>query len=291
MNKILLLIGVIVIGMVLFVGGFFLGQVNAQDFQPGSMMGGYNGNAQTGYGMMGNGMMNGGMMGGFGGSVNADPLTIEQAESAVSNYLAGLSDDSLVLGEIMIFDNHAYTQVLTAESGQGAFELLVDPVTGNAFPEPGPNMMWNTEYGMMNGDYGDMMNGQEGGMMGSGMMNGQYGGMMGSGMMNGQYGGMMGSGMMNGQFDNMMGNFGINPDAETSVTEEDAIRLAQEYLDTNLPGTTSDEHADTFPGYYTIHVENDGNVVGMLSVNSYSGQVFFHHWHGEFIEMSEEDHS
>ena len=170
MNKILLLIGVIIIGIVLFVGGVFLGQVNAQDFQPGSMMGGYNGNAQTGYGMMGSGMMNGGIMGGFDGLVNVDPLTIEQAETAVSNYLAGLIDNNLILGEIMIFDNHAYAQVLNAESGLGAFELLVDPVTGYVFPEPGPNMMWNTEYGMMIG--------QEGGMMGSGGM-----GMMGSGMM------------------------------------------------------------------------------------------------------------
>jgi hypothetical protein len=278
MNKILLLIGVIIIGIVLFVGGVFLGQVNAQDFQPGSMMGGYNGNSQTGYGMMGSGMMNGGMMGGFDGLVNVDPLTIEQAETAVSNYLAGLIDNNLILGEIMIFDNHAYAQVLNAESGLGAFELLVDPVTGYVFPEPGPNMMWNTEYGMMIG--------QEGGMMGSGVM-----GMMGSGMMSGLYGGMMGSGMMNGQFDRTMGNFGIDPNTETNVTEEDAIGLAQEYLDANLPGTTADDHADSFPGYYTIHVEQDGNIIGMLSVNGYNGQVFFHHWHGEFIEMSEEDHS
>ncbi|NIP27727.1 MAG: hypothetical protein GWO38_28915, partial [Phycisphaerae bacterium] len=52
------------------------------------------------------------------------------------------------------------------DTGSGAFEVLVDPVTRNVFPEPGPNMMWNTEYGMMSG--GNM------GMMG-GMMNGQYG--------------------------------------------------------------------------------------------------------------------
>ena len=266
MNKILLLISVIIIGVALFVGGVFLGQVNAQELQPGSMMGGYNGNSQTGYGMMGNnnpamgvGMMGSGMMTSFGGLIDTDPLTIEQAETAVSNYLSTLSDDNLILGEIMIFDNHAYAQVLDTSTGIGAFEVLVDPITEDVFPEPGPNMMWNTEYGMMSGQYGGMM-------------------------------GMMGGSMMNGQYGNMIGNFGIASDAESSITEKDAVRLAQEYLDVALPGTAADDHADAFPGYYTIHIEQDGNVIGMLSVNQFNGQVFAHHWHGDFIEMADEGH-
>jgi hypothetical protein len=57
-----------------------------------------------------------------------------------------------------------------------------------------------------------------------------------------------------------------------------------------LPGKTADETADMFPGYYTLHVLEDGETVGMLSVNSYTGQVFFHHWHGDFIEMANEEH-
>jgi hypothetical protein len=28
----------------------------------------------------------------------------------------------------------------------------------------------------------------------------------------------------------------------------------------------------------------------MLSVNAYTGQVFLHHWHGDFIEMAGEEH-
>ena len=39
---------------------------------------------------------------------------------------------------------------------------------------------------------------------------------------------------------------------------------------------------------YTIDLERDGQIVGMLSVNGYDGQVFPHTWHGTFIEMSEE---
>ena len=303
MNKKLLLAGAIIAGIVFIAGGVFLGQANAQDSWPGSMMGRFGSNAPSAYGMMGGGMMHeqyGGMMPGFGSQVDVEPLTIEEAQTAVSNYLDGLNDNELVLGEIMIFDNHAYAQVLNSETGLGAFELLVDPVTGNVFPEPGPNMMWNTEYGMMSGESGGMMNGQHGGMMNGqygGMMNGQYGGMMNGqhgGMMNGQYGGMMSGqygGMMNGAFGHMMDDFGIDPDEEISVTEEDAVSLAQEYLDANLPGTNADDHADSFPGYYTVHIERDGRVIGMLSVNGYNGQVFLHHWHGEFIEMAGEGHS
>ena len=43
-----------------------------------------------------------------------------------------------------------------------------------------------------------------------------------------------------------------------------------------------------FYGYYTIELEKDGQIVGMLSVNGYDGQVFYHTWHGVFIEMSKE---
>jgi len=286
MNKTLLVIITLVTGIALFAGGIFFGQVNAQTNQQGWMMGSWNdqaapsmmGNGQFGPGMMGGGqysgmmgmMMNGGMMSGqygsgmmgsFGGSTNVAPLSIADAETAVTNYLTILNNDNLSLGEIMIFDNHAYAQIIDATSGTGAFEVLVDPVTKNVFPEPGPNMMWNTEYGMMSGGNFGMM----GGMMGEG----QY------------------EGMMSG---NMMGNFGYAPDAEINITAEEAVDAAQEYLDAYLPGKTAEEHADSFPGYYTLHILEDSEVVGMLSVNAYTGQVFLHHWHGDFIEMTGEEH-
>ena len=54
---------------------------------------------------------------------------------------------------------------------------------------------------------------------------------------------------------------------------------------------TADEHADAFYGYYTIHTLENGEVVGMLSVNGFTGQVFPHTWHGELVEMGDEaDH-
>jgi hypothetical protein len=130
----------------------------------GSSRGGYDnsgmmGRSWGGYGaggVMGNGaagMMGGGMMGygalGSSSLSNIEPLTLEEAKAAVENYLAALGNENLTLGEMMIFDNNAYAQILEADTGVGAQEVLVDPVTLAVYPEYGPNMMWNQKYGMM----------------------------------------------------------------------------------------------------------------------------------------------
>jgi len=116
-------------------------------FGPGGMMGG--GMMGYGLGRSWNGYGPGGMMGfGASGLTAAEPLTVEQAQSAVQDYLTSIGDDNLVLGEIMIFDNHAYAQILEADTGFGAMEVLVDPTTLAVYPEHGPNMMWNQKYGM-----------------------------------------------------------------------------------------------------------------------------------------------
>ncbi len=39
----------------------------------------------------------------------------------------------------------------------------------------------------------------------------------------------------------------------------------------------------TFPGYYTVDFEVNGQTAGMLSVNAYTGQVWYHTWHGQFL--------
>ena len=196
---------------------------------------------------MGSGMMNGFNSNGF---VDTDPISLEDAESAAKEYLS-LYSENLKISEIMIFSNHAYVQVVESDTGIGAMELLVEPVTLAVYPEFGPNMMWNLKYGMMSGE-------TDFGMMG---------------------GGMMGGGMMGGVAN-------VAPDAEMLVTEDEAATLAQEYLDQVYPGFEADEHADQFYGYYTLHIENDGEIVGMLSVNGFTRQVFIHTWHGDFIEMA-----
>jgi hypothetical protein len=117
-------------------------------------------------------------------------------------------------------------------------EVLVDKGSGAVGPEPGPNMMWNAEYGMMG---------------------------RGRGM-----GGMMGS----------------YATGEMTLSPEEAVDVAQEWLDTNLAGRTAGE-ADPFYGYYTLHFLSDGEIEGMLSVHGRSGDVWYHSWHGDFVTMIE----
>jgi hypothetical protein len=210
-----------------------------------------------GYGMMGGSGMGYGMMEDcpYDTGEAVEPLSISEAEDAVHEYLEGFQDDDLVLDEIMIFSNHAYAEIVEKSTGVGAMEVLVDPVTLAVFPEYGPNMMWNLKYGHMGGS---------GGYGRGGMMSGH---------------GMMGAGTPNLSAD----------DAEDMpLSADEAVTIAQMYLDRYYPGIQVDEHADRFYGYYTLHTLQDGEVTGMLSVNGFSGQVFLHAWHGEFIEMSEE---
>jgi hypothetical protein len=116
------------------------------------------------------GMMGPGMMGGWGWGYpgTGTPLTIDQATEAVQGYLAAYgnpdpsagSGQALALTEVMEFSRNFYAEIEEESTGVHAFELLINRYTGQVYPEPGPNMMWNTKYGHMGG-WGGMM-----GMMG-----------------------------------------------------------------------------------------------------------------------------
>lgn len=79
--------------------------------------------------------------------------------------------------------------------------------------------------------------------------------------------------------------------ADMPVTPEEAVGYAQQYLDAGNSGLTAGE-PETFYGYYTLHTfSSDGEIEGMLSVNGYTGSVWYHTWHGQFLGMvSEEEH-
>jgi hypothetical protein len=124
--------------------------------------------------------------------------------------------------------------------------------------------MWGTW--MMGGGYVSMM----GGMVG---MMGQLGDMMSGSMMGG---GMMNGGMMQQQ----------QPSGEMSIAEDEAKSIAQQYLDEYFPGTTVLESTQ-FYGYYTFDFGMNDEIQGMLSVNGHTGQVWYHGWHGDFIQMKE----
>ena len=79
-----------------------------------------------------------------------------------------------------------------------------------------------------------------------------------------------------GHMSGMMGGWGGRQTGPMSVTSEQARDLAQQWLNASLPGTTTAEKADEFFGYYTIHVLKGDQIDGMLSVNGYTGQVWYH---------------
>jgi hypothetical protein len=93
--------------------------------------------------------------------------------------------------------------------------------------------------------------------------------------------------MWNTRYGHMGGMMGGWKGGALSVTPERAQGIAQKWLDNFLPGTSAAGQADAFYGYYTIHVLNKKQVFGMLSVNGYSGDVWYHTWHGDFIGMTE----
>jgi hypothetical protein len=202
-------------------------------YGPGMMGGG----ARGGYGpgMMGGGWggYGRGMMGGSYGSGSAPQRVIDiaKARDLVTDYLAARQDKNLVIDEVMEFENNLYVLIKESDTGKGAFELLVDPFTGAVRPEFGPNMMWNTRYGMMSWQAGSSR--------------------------------------------------------ATTIGKEEAKKIAADYLEKARGHGPYELEADELYGYYTVDVRKDGTLLGMLSVNAYTGQVWYHTWHGGFIAMQE----
>ncbi len=164
------------------------------------------------------------------GVSNATPITIDQAVTVANDYLTRLNNPDLAIGQVEEYTQNFYVSYYEKSTGTGAFEMLIDKYTGNMNPEMGPNMMWNTKYGMMSG-------------------------------------GMMGL---------------WRTPTPMTVTVDQAKSAAQQFLNTYYAGTTVGD-VTTFYGYYSIEVLYSGNVYGMLSVNGYTGQVWYHTWHGTFI--------
>ena len=70
------------------------------------------------------------------------------------------------------------------------------------------------------------------------------------------------------------------------VNSTKARGIATSWLTANRPGTTI-KSIDAYPGYFTLDLQHNGVVSGMMSVNSSTGAAWYHTWHGAFIAMED----
>ena len=78
------------------------------------------------------------------------------------------------------------------------------------------------------------------------------------------------------------------PTTVMPIDSEEAVMIAQDWLNNNFFGKRVEE-TSIFYGYYTMDFGEKEQIFGMLSVNGYSGEVWYHSWHGDFILMMEYD--
>jgi len=185
-----------------------------------------------------NGMMNGRVNSNQNQNSSNEKLTPDQILLDVENYLKGYGNN-LQVADIFVFqDADYYVSVEETDTGRGAMEILVNPYTGQIYPEPGPNMMWNEKYSMM----------------------------------------------MGGSF-----LYNANTTYTATVARTEAVKIADDFVKSQLGEAFSvpgEGHA--FYGYYTFHIMKDDKVIGMLSVNDLTGEVWHHDWHGELEQVISE---
>ena len=93
--------------------------------------------------------------------------------------------------------------------------------------------------------------------------------------------------MWNQKYGMMHSGFGGNQ-YNMTIDEQKAIELANSYLAKISRNEFAGDEGQKFYGYYTIDTVNkDGITVGMLSVNGFTAQAWYHNWHGTFIKMQE----
>jgi len=181
---------------------------------------------------------------------NYELLSVEILEERVNDYLTYYETD-LVISDIFIYeDSDYYFSVVEEETGRGAIELLVNPYTGNVYPDFGPNMMWNLKYGM---------HGSGGMRSGRGMMSGRH-----------------------------MNSYDYNDiDYDHAINHEEAYNYGVSYLDKYYDNLQLSQDFIEFYGYFTFHIDKDNKTMGILSVNGLTGDVWYHEWHGNLVEVIE----
>lgn len=220
----------------------------------------------TGYAQMGGGGgmgggQNSGNMSGMGGIMllsgasayrnDGAMVTMDDAIEIAGRFMAVLGNNALALDEVEEWEFNYYVVVKEpAPSQYKAFQLIIDKWTGSVMPEPGPSMMWNEKYGRM----------------------------------------------MNTMTDGMPGRMNRRDRKITApaftVTADDATSSANLFLRERFRrALVVAGQPDVFFGYYNFDVNDaaTGAKYGMLSINGSNGQIWYHTWHGNFIQGRELD--
>jgi hypothetical protein len=208
---------------------------------------------------IGGGQNSGNMGGGIGGMMllsgtnayrhDGAMVTMDDAIEIAGRFMDGVGNSSLSLDEVEEWEFNYYVVVKEAAPSQyKAFQLIIDKWTGFVMPEPGPSMMWNQKYG----------------------------------------------GMMNSTTDGMPGHMNRRDRKKTeptfTVVPEAATSAANQFLRERFRRALVVEGGpDLFFGYYNFDVNDaaTGAKYGMLSVNGSTGQVWYHTWHGSFVQGKE----
>jgi len=217
--------------------------------------------AQMGGGGMGGGMgQNPGTMGNGMGAImlvsggtpyrhDGATIKMEDAITIATGLLNAIGDSSLALDEVEEWEFNYYIVVKqAAPSKYKAFQLIMDKWTGAVMPEPGPGMIWNQKYGGMMGSMSDRMPGH----------------------------------MNRRERKITEPTFTVTPEAAAaSVNQFLRERFSRALVVESTP--------DVFFGFYSFDVKDSvtGAKYGMLSVNGSSGQVWYHTWHGTFVQSKE----
>jgi hypothetical protein len=184
--------------------------------------------------------------------------------------------------EAVIFvDTRIYVAVLERESRTGAFELVMSRDGSMVHPAPGPTMMWNAAYDLMPVVHTSMMANEPHGAQGGHGMHGNYGDdadhQHGAGSMSAM-GGMMGRNhvrILDLACHDAIQAPGTDDDVSALLTVDDAQAAAQHWLDERGSGQTA-THPLLFPGYVTVQLVESGTIIGLLSVNTTTGDIWDH---------------
>lgn len=197
----------------------------------------------------------GGVGPGGNGQANVTPPTEDEAKKAAEDYIASLKLEGLEVAQVLISDRAAYVAVKESATGNGAFELIVDPINKTAHPAMGPASEWNLKYGGVLHE-----NMPQRGPKGQGVQ---------------------ATPTPNPDATAAPAATPADVSADMPLSEADALKAAQTFLDEHAKaeGATLGTTALKFYGYYSIDILKDSAVIGKLSVNGYNGLVAGHVLH------------